>query len=218
MPEVIQNNNYSLSNVNHKHLFLFSVSYFYHDSRAMSFDLENLVSDLDIRDAMLFYKGNIDSEVINKVLDVLEGKLLSRHENPRLRKKVYNVMVESLQNLYHHADQVPSGYKAPHPERFGLVMLERTDRGYRITTCNFVTKMRLHELERKITSINNSSNEEIKELYKEILNHQEITEKGLGGLGLVDIARKTGNRLEYRFRQYDDVHAAFRLSATVVHE
>jgi hypothetical protein len=69
----------------------------------MSFDLENLVSDLDIRGAILYFKGNVDSEVINKALDSVEGKLLTSRENPRLRKKVYNVLVESLQNLYHHA-------------------------------------------------------------------------------------------------------------------
>lgn len=181
----------------------------------MSFDLENLISDLDARGAILYFKGNIDSEVISKVLDSAEGKLVSSHESPRLRKKVYNVLVESLQNLYHHADQVPNGYRAASPERYGLVMMEKTGRGYRITTCNFVTSLRVVELQEKLTRINNSTPEEIKDLYKDILNHQEITEKGLGGLGLVDIARKTGNRLEYRFKRYDNNHSAFRLTAEV---
>jgi hypothetical protein len=181
----------------------------------MSFDLEILVNDLDIRGAILYYKGNIDSEVINKVLDSAEGRLLTTHENPRLRKKVYNVLVESLQNLYHHADHVPNGYRAPRPDRYGLVMMEKAGRGYRITTCNFVTTTRVTELEQKLTKINNSSADEIKELYKDILNHQEITDKGLGGLGLIDISRKTGNRLDFKFKQYDNLHAAFRLSAVV---
>ncbi|MEZ4998920.1 MAG: DUF6272 family protein [Bacteroidales bacterium] len=57
--------------------------------------------------------------------------------------------------------------------------------------------------------------EEIKELYKDILNHQEITEKGLGGLGLLDIARKTGHRIDFRFKKYDNLNTAFRLSAVV---
>jgi len=78
----------------------------------MSFDLENLVSDLDIRGAVLYFKGNVDSEIINRALDLVEGKLLATREAPRIRKKVYNVLVESLQNLYHHADLVPRGYHA----------------------------------------------------------------------------------------------------------
>jgi hypothetical protein len=73
----------------------------------MSFDLENLVSDLDIRGAILYYKGNVESDTITRALDLVERKLLETHEAPRLRKKVYNVLVESLQNLYHHSDRVP---------------------------------------------------------------------------------------------------------------
>ncbi|HUW92287.1 MAG TPA: SiaB family protein kinase [Bacteroidales bacterium] len=182
----------------------------------MSFDLENLVSDLDIREAMLYFKGNVDSEVINQVLDSVEGNLLTTHEHAKVRKKVYNVLVESLQNLYHHADNVPSGYRSSRPDRYGLVVLEKSMEGwYRITTCNFVTTKSVRELEQKITKINNSTPAEIKELYKDILNHQEITDKGLGGLGLIDMARKTGNRLEFIFKKYDEKHSAFRLSAII---
>jgi len=182
----------------------------------MSFDLENLVNDLDTRGAMVYFKGNVDSEVINQVLDSVEGNLLTNHEHPRVRKKVYNVLVESLQNLYHHADRVPAGYRAARPDRYGLVVLEKTVGGsYRITTCNFVSTARVKELEQKITKINNSTALEIKELYKDILNHQEITEKGLGGLGLIDMARKTSNRLEFVFKKYDERNSAFRLSAVI---
>ncbi|MEZ4998921.1 MAG: hypothetical protein R2758_16190 [Bacteroidales bacterium] len=53
----------------------------------MSFDLENLVSDLDIRGAVLYYKGNVDSETITKALDLVERKLLVTREAPRLRKR-----------------------------------------------------------------------------------------------------------------------------------
>jgi len=184
----------------------------------MSFDLENLVSDLDIRGAILFYKGNIDSEVINKALDSVEDKLLSTHENPRIRKKVYNVLVESLQNLYHHADHVPDGFNAVKPDRYGLILMAKTSKGYKITTCNFVTSERVRALETKIAKINESSADEIKEAYKDILNHQEITDKGLGGLGLIDIARKTGNKLDFKFKKYDEANSVFCLSAEVDNE
>jgi len=81
-----------------------------------------------------------------------------------------------------------------------------------------VSAVHVRELEEKLTRINRSTPEEIKELYKEILNHQEITEKGLGGLGLLDIARKTGHRIDIRFRKYDNHNTAFRLTAMVATE
>jgi len=184
----------------------------------MSFDLENLISDLKSRNAIFYFKGNIDSDAINNALDSVELKLIAINEHPRLRKKVYNVLVESLQNLYHHADTVPKDYRISNPERYGIILMDKIDDGYRITTCNFISNIRISELERKINKLNTSSADEIKEIYKDILNHQEITEKGLGGLGLVDIARKTGNKLDYNFKKFDEASSAFCLSILVNNE
>src|SRR5690606_37178573 len=144
---------------------------------------------------ILYYKGNVDSDVINHVLDTVEYKLVEVNEQAKLRKKVYNVLVESLQNLYHHVDKVPEDSEGQNSERFGLLKIAKVEDGYKIITGNFVRADHVDILQEKINKINRSSHDEIKELYKFILNHQRISEKGGGGLGLVDIARKTGNKL-----------------------
>jgi hypothetical protein len=92
------------------------------------------------------------------------------------------------------------------------------DSGYQIVTGNFVQNENIEKLEEKIKRINRSTHEEIKELYKFILNHQRISAKGGGGLGLVDIARKTGNKLEYAFVKYNDNYSFFYLDILVNEE
>ncbi len=184
----------------------------------MSFDLEHYFSERPEGNIILFYKGNVDSEVINHILDTVEDKMISSNEVSRLRKKVYNVLVESLQNLYHHVDKVPSDFEDQSAERYGILAVTKSDDGYRIITGNFVHGDNVDKLEEKIKRINRSSHEEIKELYKFILNHQRISAKGGGGLGLVDIARKTGNKLEYTFRKYDDLYSFFYLDILVNEE
>ena len=181
----------------------------------MSFNIENYFSDLSTGNTILFYKGNVDSDVINHVLDTVEDKMVEVNEQSRLRKKVYNVLVESLQNLYHHVDKVPTEFEDQTAERFGLVVVKKINDGYRIITGNFVHVDNIDKLEEKIKRINRSSHEEIKELYKFILNHQRISAKGGGGLGLVDIARKTGNKLEYSFKKYDNYYSFFYLDILV---
>jgi hypothetical protein len=52
-------------------------------------------------------------------------------------------------------------------------------------------------------------------MYKFILNHQRLSAKGGGGLGLVDIARKSGNKLEYQFDQYNDNYFFYSLTISV---
>ena len=184
----------------------------------MSFDIENYLSDQTSGKIILYYKGNVDSDIINHALDTVEDKMVEVNEHSRLRKKVYNVLVESLQNLYHHVDRVPEGFEDQSSERYGLLMVKKLDEGYKIITGNFVHAANIEKLEEKIKRINRSSHEEIKELYKFILNHQRISEKGGGGLGLVDIARKTGHRLEYKFDQYNDNYSFFYLDILVTDE
>jgi hypothetical protein len=184
----------------------------------MSFNVENYLTDQTNGDVILYYKGNIDSDVINHVLDTVEDKMVEVNEQSKLRKKVYNVLVESLQNLYHHVDRVPDDFEDQTSERYGLLLVKKVENGYRIITGNFIGVDKIEKLEEKIKRINRSSHEEIKELYKFILNHQKISAKGGGGLGLVDIARKTGNKFEYSFKEYNNKHSFFYLNILVNEE
>ncbi len=169
----------------------------------MSFSVENYFNNLLSEEVVFSYKGDISPDVINSVLDSMEKTTEVLNDPSKIRKKVYNVLVESLQNLYHHVDIVPEDFIDQNSERFGLMVISRSENGYLITAGNFISSDKIDEPEKKIVKINNSSPEEIKELYKHILHHQEISEKGGGGLGLVDIARKTGNKFEYEFIEYN---------------
>jgi hypothetical protein len=184
----------------------------------MSFSIENYLSEQSNGNIILFYKGNVDSDVINHVLDAVEDKMVEVNEQSKLRKKIYNVLVESLQNLYHHVDRVPDDFEDQTSEKFGLLVVKKVDKGYKIITGNFVNTENIEKLEEKIKRINRSTHEELKELYKFILNHQRISAKGGGGLGLVDIARKTGNKLEYTFKEYNDKYSFFYLDILVNEE
>jgi len=113
---------------------------------------------------------------------------------------------------------VPDDFEDQTAERYGLLIVKKVEGGYKIVTGNFVHAENIEKLEEKIKRINRSSHEEIKELYKFILNHQRISAKGGGGLGLVDIARKTGNKLEYSFKEYNDKYSFFYLDILVNEE
>jgi len=180
----------------------------------MSFKIENYFSDQPNDNLILYYKGNVDSDVISHVLDSIEVKMATTNDNLILRKKVYNVLVESLQNLYHHVDKAPSDF-GEQDGKFGMIRIVKIEDGYKIITGNFILTENIEVLEEKLKEINMSSREEIKELYKFILNHQRISAKGGGGLGLIDIARKTGNKLDYSFVKYNDNYSFFYLNILV---
>ena len=181
----------------------------------MSFDVNEYYSTLNGGDVLMAYKGDISSELISNVLEVVESRMDDYSEDSKIRKKVYNVLVESLQNLYHHIDELPPEMHEEFDEKFGILVVSKVDDRYKISTGNFVTNDRVDVLKNKIDKINSMSKEELKDMYKFILNHQRLSEKGGGGLGLVDIARKTGNRLDYTFEKYDKTYYFFNLDVYI---
>jgi len=181
----------------------------------MSFDVNEYYSKLNGDDVLIAYKGNVSSELISNVLEVVEARMDDFSEASKIRKKVYNVLVESLQNLYHHIEILPPDLQKDFDEKFGILVVSRVKEQYKISTGNFIESDKVAQLKGKIDKINSMSPEELKDMYKFILNHQRLSEKGGGGLGLVDIARKTGNKLEYNFHQYNDEYAFFNLDVFI---
>lgn len=181
----------------------------------MSFSINEYYSKLSQGDVLLAYKGSITSDLINEVLEAVEDKLEKLNESGKTRKKLYNVLVESMQNLYHHIEETHENINEDLDPKFGILIIEKAGEEYKVTTGNFVNEKKINFLKEKINKINSMSKDELKDMYKFILNHQKISAKGGGGLGLVDIARKTGNKLEYDFYSYNEYYSFFNLTIKV---
>lgn len=181
----------------------------------MSFNFDDFFNKLQNGEVVMAYKGNITTEWINSVLESIESKLEGANEDSKVKKKLYNVLVEGLQNLFHHVDELPNEISNAFEPKFGVMVIKKTEDGYRVSLGNFITSNKVNYLKDKIDKINSLTPEELKDMYKFILNHQKLSAKGGGGLGLVDIARKTGNKLEYNFYDYKNDYSFFNLEVKI---
>jgi hypothetical protein len=181
----------------------------------MSFNLQESFLKMNKGEVLLAYKGSVTSDLITHVLEAIEQKLDELQTPSPIKKKVYNVLVESLQNLYHHIDDPHDVVTEEFDAKFAMVVVSKQKETYRISTGNFVKSVKVKNLKEKLDKINSLTKEELKDLYKFVLYHQEISKKGGGGLGLIDIAKKTGHKLEYNFQSYTDDYYFFNLNVYV---
>jgi len=181
----------------------------------MGFNFNKHCEKINEGDVLLAYKGSVTAELITNTLSLIESKIESSIEHSITKKKVYNVLVESLQNLFHHVDNAPLEVLNVDGERFGIFSLSKIDDKYFILTGNFIRNDRITILKSKIEKINNMTKDELKEFYKEVLNNQKFSEKGGGGLGLIDIARKTGHKLNYEFDKVNEETSFFCLEVYI---
>jgi hypothetical protein len=178
-------------------------------------DIFDFYDKMERNNIMLSFKGGVTSELLTSILQIMENKLENLDEQPKTKKKVFNVLVECLQNLYHHIDE------APRINEFGVAntaifMISRKNDHYSILTGNFIMNENVNGLRDKIERVNSMDKEELKEYYKAVLNNGEMSQKGGGGLGIIDIARKSGQKLEYSFQPVDDKNSFFSLNVKVV--
>ena len=179
----------------------------------MSFFLNECYDRMNQGEVIVAYKGAISADVISNTLSLIESKLEETSEQTGIKKKLYNVLVESLQNLFHHVDAISSIGESE--ANFGAFVLSKNEHGYRISTGNFIRSDKIKVLREKIDKINSLSKEELKDFYKFVLNNQSFSDKGGGGLGLIDIARKTGNKLDYNFYDYNKEFEFFNLNVFI---
>lgn len=165
----------------------------------------------------LVYEGEITHQITKAFTTLAENKMDSYSEDASVKKKVFHVMVECLQNLSKHAEDLKilrnNGYSGSGIFIIGKVGDE--DEDYHVLTGNVVKKTRVPELEAFLDKINSLDKEELKELYKKQMREGTLSVKGGAGLGLIDIARKTGEKLEYNFIDIDEKNAFYTLRTKI---
>lgn len=165
---------------------------------------------------MLSFKGVVTSDLLTSVLSIMESKLNHVEKSPKTKKKVYNVLVECLQNLYHHNEDLSSEEGMDFMfSKSALLMISKIQEQYEVKTGNYIRKSDVTDLRQKLDSINAMDKDELRTLYKTILNDGEMSEKGTAGLGMIDIARKSGNKLEYDFLPVDKNYDFFCLNVKI---
>ncbi len=162
---------------------------------------------------MLSFKGDVTSDMLSSMLQIMESKLDNLGEPSKVKKKVYNILVECLQNLYHHRDEMRRPGKEE--ESAAVFMIGKNKDTYNIITGNYIKNERIEKLKSRIDQVNSLDKDGLKELYQEVLNNPERSEKGGGGLGIIDIARKSENKLDYEFMTIDERYSFFSLYITI---
>ena len=179
-------------------------------------DIFDIYDKMERNNILLSFKGEITSELLTSILQIMENKMDNMNEEPKIKKKVYNVLVECLQNLYHHLDEIaePDNDKI----RSAIFTIGKIEDKYSIVTGNYILNENILGLKSRLDEVNSLNKDQLKDYYKKVLNNGEMSLKGGGGLGMIDIARKTGEKLEYNFLEIDNKVSFFTLNIKVANQ
>ena len=158
---------------------------------------------------LMAYKGAASSDVVSGLLAVSQTKLAEVEHKSVIKKKVFSILVEVLQNILNHYENVDA-------ENFGeedafIFILAKTEDGYNIISGNHIANEYINNLKNRIEEVNSLTPDELKEKYRNVLDNGTFSKKGGAGLGIIDIAKKSGNKLTYEFIPHNDQYSFFSL-------
>ncbi|MCR6641836.1 MAG: SiaB family protein kinase [Sporocytophaga sp.] len=170
------------------------------------YEIHRIMSDKSL---ILVYEGEFTQEITKSVLVMAERNMDYTGEESNIKRKVFNVMVECLQNICKHADSVQE------KEKEAIFMIGKESDYYIITSGNYIINSDVPYLKSKLEKINSLDKDGLKVLYKDMISKSEISDKGGAGLGFVDIARKSGEKLEFEFEHVNDVYSFFSFKTKI---
>ncbi|MDX2196229.1 MAG: SiaB family protein kinase [Cytophagales bacterium] len=158
------------------------------------------------------FEGGFTQTLTKNILSVTEQRLNNQETDLLVKKRVFNVMVECLQNIVKHADEIDS---EEYDMEDGIFLIGRDERGYFLVSGNLIPNESISIIQNKLELINRLDKEALRELYLNELSQSVLSDRGTAGLGFIDMARKSGNKLEFSFQQVTDEVSFYILRTTI---
>jgi hypothetical protein len=170
---------------------------------------------LDLEKVVIIdYSGAIHYDTIGELIHQFKNHVPILGIQIGTYKKVLLVMIESLENLmkYREFPEHLDGNEMGFTPLFSVI--KEKDR-YFINSCNSLEYSKMEALEKRLIYLNNLTPQGIKEYYKETITNGLFSQQGGAGLGLIEMAKISGNKIEYMFQRINEGYVNFSLKITV---
>ncbi len=142
---------------------------------------------------LIAYTGHFDHLLTTLLLVNIKSKLSELESSTGIDKRVYSVLVESIENVSKH------GFQGDEKQFIATLLLSKSDTKYTIVTGNHVLNTEIPEIKAKLENVMRRNQMELKQMYREQILSKR-TDENNAGLGMIDIAIKSGNLIIYDFK------------------
>lgn len=164
------------------------------------------------REELLRHFGPLSYEEIGFLLNKMATLLDKRGMNITIRKKVYAAMVESLENIYKHQDHIIND--SAYLPKFSLSI---DSQNLYLLVSNSILNHKVTLLKTKLDKVNSLDKDGLKDLYKNTILSGNVSPKGGAGLGIINIAKVSENKVNYTFSAINDKYSYFTLNVMISH-
>ncbi len=169
--------------------------------------IKEFYRNIHMDDLTLAYSGEFTDSMTESIIELSEAYLDSSEKLAKLKRRTSFLVAECFQNVVRHSmkdDEQKNAFN----ESFFLRFYENK---CFIASENIIQTSVVSSLKSKLDLVNQYDTKELRILYRSMLEEGELSDEGGAGLGLIEMARKTGNKLSYSFDTNDDETSLFYL-------
>lgn len=165
----------------------------------------------------LSYFGSFNDSITDKFTEISEYYLENSNELGKLKNKVSFLIAESFQNIVRHG--IDKGQEKNAVENHkDFFQINVFDERIVLSSANLIVQEETHNLGNNIDKINKLNLDELRNLYADVLENKGFSKKGGAGLGLIEMARKSGLPIKYRFNSLNETYRQFFLSLEIINK
>ncbi|MCL2327309.1 MAG: SiaB family protein kinase [Bacteroidetes bacterium] len=203
---------YKFQPIDDKYAFFYlhtTISYHNHSNQNVDFetiqDIHHIVNEQNI---MLVYTGKLNQENLINLLSITNGLHYGEYD---MKKKVFNIMVEMLQNIVKHGTKQHEN-DSGNPAIFYVL---ETVNAFMLNCGNYIENSVIEKLTGSIDYVNSLTGEQLNEYYIAQLLNFEIDTHKESGLGIIDLRIKSGNTIAYHIIPIDEKISFFTMQVMV---
>ena len=132
-------------------------------------DVYKFYRRMEDEQVILSFKGEFSAELLTSILHIMESKMIELSIPMQMKKRVFNVLVECFQNLYHHIDIASVDKPMDASKNSALVMVKYVDEKIMVLTGNYIPTASTDDLKRELILVNELDEKELRELYQQRL-------------------------------------------------
>jgi hypothetical protein len=155
---------------------------------------------------LIDYQGSIKYETIGELIHHFKNQAPEVNMPTGIYKRILLVMIESLENIMKHSEQ-PAGEN--NNSLLPTIKISNSEGCYTVECSNTVSSNNISKLTGKIDFINSLDQQGLKEIYKNTITDGVFTKSGGAGLGLIEIAKISGNPIIYEFSPVSEEYVRF---------
>ncbi|AHM59845.1 hypothetical protein D770_07910 [Flammeovirgaceae bacterium 311] len=170
------------------------------------FKVYELYQALEEDSLSLFYLGDVSDNITEKLI-ALNDRRLSEAGGGKSNRKIGFLIAECFQNVIRHQEQPHGVNGLQHASP--MFMVRHHNQKYAVASVNLVRNEKVAPLQAKLGNLSRLDSGELKKMYLDILPGGEYSDKGGAGLGLIEMARRSGQQFQFDFERRDEAHSLF---------